>query len=150
MLERTSAQSEYRQVVLQREQAEFDLLIYKQQLQQWLTTDTVFILPDAALSNSVLAIVDTSEVLGNPVLHLYEQNALLSEQVAKTQRSEYLPDMSLGYFNQQLEGVPGNTGFQVGVGVPLFFWTQHGKVQAAKIQTEIARAEYQDQLLSIT
>ena len=64
-------------------------------------------------------------------------------------KSRFLPDLSAGYFNQQIEGVKNFSGFQVGVKVPLFFWSQKGKTQAAKKNTEIALMNYEQTKLDI-
>jgi cobalt-zinc-cadmium resistance protein CzcA len=39
------------------------------------------------------------------------------------------------------------TAIQFGVGIPLFFWTQRGKAQAAKTGREVARAQYDSKLM---
>ena len=51
----------------------------------------------------------------------------------------------MGYFNQQIDGVTGLSGIQLGVKVPLLFWSQRGNVQAAKAGSERAQAELEAQ-----
>lgn len=150
VLEKTNAESRYQQVLLQQQQAEADVLIYQQQLQQWLGTDSTFILPANAFVNLEAPAVSTSGGYSSPMLNYYEQNANVAAQEFKVEKSGFLPDLSVGYFNQQIEGVRGLQGLQLGVGIPLFFWTQQGKVQAAKIGSEIAEKEYENQVLAVT
>ena len=66
------------------------------------------------------------------------------------QKSGFLPDLSIGYINQQIEGVGGLDALQFGVGIPLFFWAQQGKMQAAKLGNKKAEAEYENQMLAIS
>jgi len=62
----------------------------------------------------------------------------VSKKRHSLEKSKFLPDLSAGYFNQQIEGVKNFSGFQLGIKVPLFFWSQKGKTQAAKKNSEIA------------
>ncbi|MBL4939560.1 MAG: TolC family protein, partial [Lutibacter sp.] len=73
----------------------------------------------------------------------------VSKREYKLEKSKYLPDLSAGYFNQQIEGVKNFTGFQVGMKVPLFFWSQKGKTQAAKKNSEIAQMNFEQSKLTI-
>jgi len=74
-----------------------------------------------------------------PILKLQTQRVNISEKEHKLQKSGYLPDLSAGYFNQQIEGIKGFSGFRFGIKVPIFFWSQKGKIDAAKMNREIAR-----------
>ena len=60
-----------------------------------------------------------------------------------------LPDFSAGYFNQQIEGIPGFKGLQFGVNIPVAFWAKQAKIQAADVDVKIAQANYEDKLMSI-
>jgi len=146
-LEQARTESHYQQILLQKQQAEADLLIYEQQLQQWIA-DSSLTTPDVALSKIQAPI--KNGVDGNPLMSYYEQNIAVTKQAFKVQQSGFLPDFSIGYINQQIEGVSGMSGLQFGIGIPLFFWTQMGKAQAAKLGNEIAQAEYESQLLQMT
>ncbi len=148
ILEKTSAESEYQKVRLQKQQAEADVLIYKQQLQQWTGPIATRKLPSNVFDRWSLN-VDTCGVDGNPVLGYYQQTMDVAQQEMKVERSGFLPDLSVGYFNQQIDGVGGMDGVQVGVGIPLFFWAQAGRSQASKIRNDIANSEYQTQLSNL-
>jgi cobalt-zinc-cadmium resistance protein CzcA len=52
--------------------------------------------------------------------------------------------LSIGYYNQSIDKVKGFHGFEFGIGIPIFFWGQQGKVQSAKIQTHIAQSDYEN------
>ena len=87
--------------------------------------------------------------------YLDAQNEI-SRYVTKVERSRLGPDISLGYYHQYLiEGYNPNdldrdytgnsrqAGFQVGLSIPLWFSSQQGRVQYAKIQEQISQTHYQ-------
>lgn len=148
-LEKTSALSQYQQMQLRHQQLEADVIIYKQELQQWLIHEGDIILPENAFSKTAIIIEKTSTVDQNPILNYYQQKTAINEKVLKLEKSNYLPDFSVGYFNQQIDGSTGFDGLRVGIGIPLFFWTQRGKVQAARIGNDIAIADLENKTQTI-
>lgn len=150
ILEKTSAESRSLQIQLQQKQAEADMGIYKEELKLWLGTEFPFKIPDNAPGIENSSLNDTSFRLNSPILEYYRQAIDISEQELRVEKSAFLPDLRIGYFNQQIDGVGGMTGMQFGIGIPLFFWTQQGKVQAAKIANSIAETKFENQLLNFT
>ena len=71
------------------------------------------------------------------------------EREHKLENAKFLPDLSAGYFNQQIDGVKNFSGFEVGLKIPLFFRSQQGKSQAAKKSAEIASINYQQTKLEL-
>lgn len=148
LLEKTSAESKYQQILLQYNQARSDILIYEAQLTQWLGTDSLNLTISPSLVKLTPVMVADDTVI-NPILNYYDQKIDVAMQSHKVELAGFLPDLSVGYFNQQIDGVRGMSGVQFGVGIPLFFWAQQGEVEAAKIGAQIAQAEYEDQLLTV-
>jgi cobalt-zinc-cadmium resistance protein CzcA len=62
------------------------------------------------------------------------QNAMV-----KVERNRLYPDISLGYFNgtNSHTGSKKYQGFQLGLGIPLFFSDQNARIKAGKIAVEI-------------
>jgi cobalt-zinc-cadmium resistance protein CzcA len=57
-------------------------------------------------------------------------------------KSELLPDLSLKYYNQKIGSDAGFWGFEVGIGVPLFFWWQpSGNIKEANVEYKIASSD---------
>ena len=147
-LEKTYANSYYQQVLLKKQQAEAEAAIYRQQLQQYLKTGQNWIVSKSAFKKLKPPVADSGVVAESPVLQYYEKATDVAGQQYNLEQSGFLPDFSVGYIHQQMGGVPGLNAIQLGVAVPLFFWAQQGKVQAAGIDMEIAQAEYDNQLRS--
>ncbi len=149
LLEKIAAQGKYQEINLMKQQADADVQIYMKELQRWLNTDSPVTISKTSINKLELIVQDAENVNNNPLLQYYQQAILVSEQQYKLEKSGYLPDLSAGYFNQQIDGTPGFTGFQVGIKIPLWYRSQQGKVQAAKIDAEIAQAEYENYGLMI-
>lgn len=63
-----------------------------------------------------------------------------------TERSKYLPDIYVGYFNQQIDEQPGFVGWEAGISVPLWFFGIKNNVSTAKVNADIAENLYQQEL----
>ncbi len=137
IIEKVAAEGKSQEVRLLRIEAEYNVVNFQKQLQLVLNIDSLVTVKAVSLQKSSLVLdsINESEI---PILLLQQQSIVVSERELKLEKSGYLPDLSAGYFNQQIEGVKGFSGFQVGIKVPLFFWSQKGKVDAAKKNTDIA------------
>ena len=143
-LEKLSAQSKYQEIQIYRKQAEADIKIYQQELEKLLNVQQAISIADNKLEKQVISIsTDTSAIGQNPLLAFYNQKISLASSQLSLEKNKFLPDFSVGYFNQSLNNVKGFQGIQFGIGIPIFFWGQQGRVQAAKIQTQIAQSEYE-------
>jgi len=87
-------------------------------------------------------VTDTASMRSNPLLGAFQKRIALAQNRYKLQKSEFVPEFSAGFFSQQIEGISGANGFSVGIAVPLAFWTNNGKSQAAEVDIAIANAEY--------
>ncbi len=100
---------------------------------------------------------DSVSIDQNPSLDYMKHRADVSRIEKKLERSQMLPDLSIGYFSQtmigtqEVDGIPqtfGNdsrfTGVQAGISVPLWFPPYTSRTKAAKITEAIAMtdAEY--------
>ncbi|MCF8365124.1 MAG: CusA/CzcA family heavy metal efflux RND transporter, partial [Bacteroidales bacterium] len=77
-----------------------------------------------------------------PGLRYLETKTNLMDAAVKMESNKHLPDLSIGYFNQSIDKVDGFEGWHVGVSFPVWFWSQSGRVQAAKLQKEQASNDY--------
>jgi heavy metal efflux system protein len=144
ILERTTAKGRKEEIKFLLAQADSDLLLAESILKNWLMLEK---LPD--LEDSLVSIPRTELQLdltpqNTPFSAYYTQSTQIAEQQKSLAKSGFLPNFSVGYINQQIEGTEGLTGVQVGVGIPLFFWTQKSKVKSA----QIALSQSQEELLA--
>ncbi|AWA28978.1 CusA/CzcA family heavy metal efflux RND transporter [Flavobacterium magnum] len=139
-LEKLSAISKYEEVRLLKRQAEADIIIYQNTLQKLLGNDQEILVADSKLQRLPLIVAnDSAAIRKNPMLAYYSQKISLATSQLSLEKNKFLPDLSIGYFNQSLDGISGFQGVQVGIGIPIFFSAQQARVQSAKIKQDIAR-----------
>ena len=140
-LEKLSAMSQSQEVRLRKTEAEADLIIYKHELQKLIGSTEPIDIADSKLPKQILVVMDTIALKQNPMLSYYNQNILVARSQVNVEKNKFLPDLSVGYYNQSLDGINGFQSFQVGVGIPIFFSAQKGRVKSAKIQADIAKSD---------
>ncbi len=100
--------------------------------------------------------VDSTLSAKNPFVVYMKQQITVAENQKKVDKNGLLPDITLGYFNQTLFGVPygsdataplanyGNRfqGFSAGISIPLWFAPQSAKVKAAEYSKQNAEFLY--------
>lgn len=163
-LEMITARSQSLETKNQLQQIIADLVIYNQKLQTLLNIQTIVFPADTVLHRiDYLAIADSSALAGNPSAAFVNQQVEISRFEKKVERSRIMPDFTIGYFSQTLQGVQdvngvprtfgtGDrfTGIQAGIAIPLWFAPYTAKTKAAKIKEKVAQtnAEYYSKSLS--
>ncbi|MDB5236339.1 MAG: hypothetical protein JWR44_3332 [Hymenobacter sp.] len=161
-LQRISTEAEARQVANQQAQAVVDRRSAQRRLglllglpEADLTTGT-----DLRRSGQELALIG-SELLGslpaqdstalalNPTLAYYTQNVGLSQSGISLVRARRTPALTVGYQNQGFAESPYKYRLQLGVSVPLYFWTYRSQLQAATARNKAALAQAQVQQLEL-
>ncbi len=138
LIEKIAAEGKLEEVKLLKVDAVFNIENFQKKMQLILNTDSIIRIKDEELKR-IQMMSETVAKEEIPILKLQTQRVNISEKEHKLQKSGYLPDLSAGYFNQQIEGIKGFSGFRFGIKVPIFFWSQKGKIDAAKMNREIAR-----------
>lgn len=101
--------------------------------------------------------IDSTLIAGNPYVQYMKQQIITAEFQKKLDKNMLLPDLSIGYFNQTLYGVPygadaaaplanyGNRfqGVMAGITIPLWFVPQNAKIKAAEYSRQHAEFQYQ-------
>ncbi|MDD3064131.1 MAG: CusA/CzcA family heavy metal efflux RND transporter [Massilibacteroides sp.] len=163
-LEMISARSQSLEIKNQLQQINADLVIYNQKLQTILNVETTLYPADTVLHRiDYLPAADKSVLAANPSVSYINQQIEVSRLEKKVESSRILPDLSIGYFSQtmqgtqEINGVPrifgtGNrfTGIQAGIAIPLWFAPYSAKTKAAKFKEKVAQAnaEYYSKSLS--
>lgn len=149
LLEAITAKAKKRSVQLQLEQARADEVIALTQLQK-LTGSTTSIQIESSELSQLLVNWSDIAIQENPALRYQEQAIKVSGKLNQLQKMNYLPDLSIGYFNQQIDGETGFSGMRFGVAVPILFWGQKGRVDAAKLEVEKAKSTQQEVALMMS
>lgn len=101
-------------------------------------------------------IADSSLASKNPYVLYLKQQVAIAEHQKKVEKNTLLPDITLGYFNQTLYGVPlgldagaplanyGHRfqGIHAGISIPLWFGPQSAKIKAAGQLKQSVELEY--------
>ncbi len=163
-LEMINARSQSLEMKNQLQQVTADLLIYNQKLQTLLNTASAIYPADTVLRRAdFLMISDSSALAGNPSVGYVQQQVEVSRFEKKLEQSRIMPDLSIGYFSQTMQGIQevngiprtfgmGNrfTGIQAGIAIPLCFVPYCSKAKAAGLKEKVAltNAEYYSKSLS--
>lgn len=133
-LELLNAQSSQQKIFLQKSHLENEVQMAYTRLQKLMNSDTVFSIGETKLEKLG---VSKDSIAADPG-YLYLGNALLWQNAQlKVEKQSLLPDITLSYFvgsNQYSE--VNYQGFEVGLGLPLFFSEQRAKIKSAKYQME--------------
>ncbi|MBL7972275.1 MAG: TolC family protein, partial [Prolixibacteraceae bacterium] len=85
--------------------------------------------------------IEANNIAAHPALQLKEQELSMAKQNIKVQRRGLLPELNIGYFNQQIDGLKGFSGIQGGISIPLWFVPEKQKTSAAKIHVRQIESE---------
>ena len=156
LLEKSSAEAISQEMDNQLMQLKDDRLVLAGRLKALLSVafDT---LKEADEKEALLSLqMDSALVTKNPFVLYMKQQINIAAFQKKVDRNALLPDLSIGYFNQTLYGVPygmtenaapanyGNRfqGFIAGVTIPIWFAPQHAKIKAAEYSRQYAEHQY--------
>lgn len=101
--------------------------------------------------------IDSSAAAASLYVQYQKLQVSVAEKQKKVDKNALLPDITVGYFNQTLYGVPygndasaplanyGNRfqGFSAGITIPLWFGPQSAKIKAAEFSRQNAELKYQ-------
>ncbi len=121
---------------------ELEYSAYEQELKRLLTIKGDFV-PEGMLNQiKVSANLPDSIPLNAPSLKYLETKTSLMDAAVKMESNKHLPGFNVGYFNQSIDKVDGFEGWHVGIKFPIWFWSQSGRVQAAKLEREQVSNDY--------
>lgn len=149
-LERLTAITKRKEIGLQLSQVREKLDNSYRSLNQWVQTDSLFLIKDDELTKLAVNGLDTTN---HPGVKYYAEATAMSVEQFRLEKQKLLPEIDVAAFEGRNNGpgVQSYSGFQVGIGIPLFFGSQKAKIDAAKIHTsqmETQREDYTFQLLN--
>ena len=130
-----NAQSKHQEVFLIQSQVQHDIDIAYEHLSTLMQIDSVYAISDEDLQ---ILLLKADSVGADPGLHYLQNAGLKKNAELKVEKNLLLPELTLGYFNgtNRYEGAENYQGFEVGVGVPLFFGEQRARVKAKQFAME--------------
>lgn len=151
LLESAAAEAELKQIHLQKQQAESDVIVYRNDLQQWAgLSSPVEISSSELLMPAPQLQADTASLFQSPLSSLQKQHVQVSIAEWKLERSKWSPAFQFGAFNQSIDREKPFWGYSIGTTIPLFKTGQSGRVNAAGLQTRIAKEELENFTRNIT
>ncbi|MEO6903546.1 MAG: CusA/CzcA family heavy metal efflux RND transporter [Bacteroidia bacterium] len=159
ILEKITAETQKATITIQLRQLQEAIEINVLEFQLLLnTTQNVEPLTTTIKMPSVL-LTDSSSLINNTFIKIIQQQKVIAQAQTALEKSKYLPDLSVGYFNNSFRGTGaddhfynGNTrfhSFQIGLGIPIFIKSQKTKVAAAKLQENIVQSHYETEVLAL-
>ncbi len=147
MLEKITAETQSMEIKTFIKQVKSDILINQQKLQILINAKESVVLVDTTLYKINFAFAfDSSAIANNPSLAIIKQQVEISKRETQVERLKLMPDLSVGYFNQtnkDLDNAYRFKGVQVGVAIPILFFSQSAKIRAKKINEQIAQNNYE-------
>lgn len=149
-LEYLATSNQASQVQIEKEQAFQDYLSALQRLNLWFANDTLFTVPEIAVTQLTEPMNYVADSLMNhPEVNLSTQRLQVADALIKEARAQFFPQLQGQYGWQQIAGQSGFYQYQVGIRIPLFFGPELGRTQSAKIQRDIAGQHLQQTQLEL-
>jgi len=155
LLEKTSAETQRKQISLQLGQLQADLHVSIGEFNALLNASEILVPAPTELKRPDIAQVDTTEMVKSAGLLVQQQEMTISQKNWELQKSKLLPDVTIGYNNQSFVGFQRVNGtdtyfgsgkrfnsVQAGISVPIFPGAQNSRIKAAKISVLQAQAAY--------
>lgn len=153
ILEKTTAENQQGQIALQLLQLQQDWEISQLQFQYLLNTSTVFVLNENEVSSQDILLIESPEFASHPMVQYWQQQQNIAISNTKLEQSKLLPDITFGYNLMGMKGMGANNveynssprfhSVQIGLGIPIFNGAQKSKINALKINEQIASKEYE-------
>jgi cobalt-zinc-cadmium resistance protein CzcA len=153
-LEKYSSLSRYGEIQLKIRQTKYDLQTSEAVLQKLLNTSEPLQPADTVFTKVAPSFMLDTSLANHPQMNVFNQQLNVANAQLKVERSKTLPDLTVGYYHQFLvkgfdpakigRSYTPNTrtgGFELGVAIPLFYGAHAARIKAAKINTELIRAQ---------
>jgi cobalt-zinc-cadmium resistance protein CzcA len=164
MLQMITTRSQSLDIKNQLQQVKADIRINTLKLQTIMNSGVFYSPADSVLSRAAFNPVDDSSFLSlNPSLGYIQQQVKIARLEKKVEQNRLLPDLSIGYFSQTMQGVqdvngmpktfgPGDhfTGIQACIEIPLWIVPYTSGARAAKLKEEVAQINSEDYRKSVT
>ncbi len=156
LLESTTAETQYNEVLNQMSKNRSDILAYTAELQRLLNTQQAVEVTMGQFRQEEFNMpAFDGAVSANPLLALQQQQVVIADKALSLEKARSGPDFTVGYFNQSIIGtqnVNGSDqffsgskrfqGVQAGIALPIFFKPFSSRIKAAKIEKQVAESQF--------
>lgn len=159
LLEKATAESQVAEIKMLLEQNRSDIEIFQTHLGILLNDEELVDIAAQELKTRELKILlENSDLSANPTLAWFQQQIEVAKREKSLEQSRFMPDFSIGYFNQSLNGpnqdINGNpinytssdrfTGVQVGIAIPIFGAKSHiSSIKKSELKMQESEARYE-------
>ncbi|SHM78229.1 cobalt-zinc-cadmium resistance protein CzcA [Cyclobacterium lianum] len=149
-LEKLTAETKSKEISIQLRQIQESQQKARIRLNKWLQSSSEYTAISQSLTRLELKPMDT---LTHPALQYYSDALTLADRRIDLEKQQLLPDLKASVFRgiNNGTGIQTYPGFQVGIGIPLWFGAQKSKIDAAKTGASILESQsenYKMQLIS--
>ena len=153
VLESATAKTQRGSIFLQLKALQEEIELSKLQFQLLLNTENR--MEPAPLSSLIplLYSLDNQNLAKHPLLKIAEQQKSIALANTKLEKSRFLPELSLGYFNASIRGTgaddisyPSSKRFGsvfLGIGIPIFTFAQKARVNASALTEKMAENNFE-------
>ncbi|TKK71634.1 CusA/CzcA family heavy metal efflux RND transporter [Ilyomonas limi] len=159
VLEKTSAETQRMQALIQLQQAAADFRIVQNRFSYLLNSNTLWLPEESESITPLLSLPDTSFVSQYPAILRKQQQQHIALQEIKLNRAKKLPLLNAGYSNQSIIGYQHVNGTEkyfnaskrfssviAGIGIPIFSKSLNARIRGSEAQYRAVQAEYADTL----
>ncbi|MFO7825825.1 MAG: CusA/CzcA family heavy metal efflux RND transporter [Cyclobacterium sp.] len=148
-LEKLTAETKSKEVSIQLRQIQESQQKARIRLNQWLQSNSNYTAHNQALTRLELMPMDT---LYHPALQYYSDALKLADRKINLEKQQLLPDLNASVFQgtNNGTGIQSYSGFQVGLGIPLWFGAQKSKINAAKTGASILASQSENYKIQLT
>ena len=150
ILEKTNAKTQLSNVQLKRKQAEADIHIYENELQQWMVIKDKLVPPGDFTLLTEPRLSDSTGLENNPLILFNQQQIAFGNALVQVEKTRGLPSFSIGGATQSIDGVSSFYILNAGLNIPLFKNGVKAKTRAAGLLVEIAEKERDKTKLQIS
>ncbi len=93
------------------------------------------------LKRDTSIVINALSLANNPLLSVFEQQTVISQQTTNVEKQKLKPDFRLGLINQSIEHHFNQMIVSAGIGLPIFTKAQKARVEAAKVNEKIADSQ---------
>ncbi|MBK9109680.1 MAG: CusA/CzcA family heavy metal efflux RND transporter [Saprospiraceae bacterium] len=139
-LEKLIAETKKKEVSLQFNQIKESIKKSYIQLNQWVQSNSGFMIIDSAIERMQLNPIDS---IGQPLLKYFTHAKNLVDRELELEKQKLLPDLNVSIYQGSNNGIGRQNyfGFQLGVAIPLWFSSHKAKISAAKTGVSILNSE---------